>query len=188
MQLPRKGLVSSSYSSTVERFQQRSYKDFVSNKELFKCCSKFSFQYKNDCCTIELCVCNEAYSTLCEKREVHFSCDTSQAFDTHRVYNQSTVMIVMRSNIQKRYHSPQFRHLPRAAAWQEKNGAMWRATGVLAVKNRLRDYRLFQANYGTVLQYWFLAQLTRENSQVIYGSTTLQFRLGVLKRTSGHKR
>ena len=34
-------------------------------------------------------------------------------------------------------------------------------TGV-AVNNMLRDYRLFRANYGAVLQYWFLAQLARE--------------------------
>ena len=33
---------------------------------------------------------------------------------------------------------------------------------VLAVKDRLRDYRLFRANYGTVLQYHFLAQPTRK--------------------------
>ena len=39
---------------------------------------------------------------------------------------------------------------------------MWRTTWVLAVKSRLRDYRLFRANYGTVLQDSFLAQLTRE--------------------------
>ena len=39
---------------------------------------------------------------------------------------------------------------------------MRRTIGVLAVTNRLRDYRLFRVNNGIVLQYWFLAQLTRE--------------------------
>ena len=32
--------------------------------------------------------------TLCEKREVNFSCDTSQTFDTHRVYNLFTATVM----------------------------------------------------------------------------------------------
>ena len=64
---------------------------------------------------------------FCEKRDVNVSYDTSQAFDTYRVYNQSPV-IVKRSSIYKRYHLPHIRHLPLIAASREKNRAMWRTT------------------------------------------------------------
>ena len=89
---------------------------------------------------------------FCEKRDIMVSYDTSQAFDTHRVYNPSTTVIVKWSSIYKRYYAPHLRHLPRIAASREKN----RATGIIAIKNRLTDYRLFRANYGTILQYCFL--------------------------------
>ena len=39
------------------------------------------------------------------------------------------------------------------AASRDENRAMWRTTYVLPVKNRLGDYRMFQANYGTAIQY-----------------------------------
>ena len=55
---------------------------------------------------------------------------------------------------------------------------MWRTTGVLAVTNRLRDYWLVRANYGTVLQYCFFFSAAHERKTVRYfGSTTVQFRL-----------
>ena len=61
----------------------------------------------------------------------------------------------------QRYY-PQFKQSPRIAASREKNRAMWRTTWLGAVKNRLKNYRLFRANYGTVIQYSFLAQPTKE--------------------------
>ena len=76
-------------------FQQRSQTDFVSNRELFKRC-EFSFQYKTNYCTLELCVCSGAYSILSRKKRCQF--DTSQIFRTHNVYNHSTV-VVKRSSI-----------------------------------------------------------------------------------------
>ena len=75
-------------------FQQLSQKDFVSNKKLFMCSSKFPFQYKTDYCTTELCACNEACSTLCEKREFNFSFDTFHTFIARRSYNQSNVIVM----------------------------------------------------------------------------------------------
>ena len=69
---------------------------------------------------------------------------------TSRVHNQSTV-VVKRWSIYKQYYPSQFGHSPLTAASRVKNRAMGRTTGVLVVKNRLRDYRLFRANYGPVL-------------------------------------
>ena len=61
---------------------------------------------------------------FCEKMDVNVSYDTSQAFDTYRVYNQSTV-IVKRSSIYKRSYRPHFRYPLQITASREKNRAMW---------------------------------------------------------------
>ena len=74
---------------------------------------------------------------FCEKRDVNVSYDTSQAFDTYRVYNQSPV-IVKRSSIHKRYCLPHFRHLPLIAASREKNRALWCTTVTV---QQYMDYR-----------------------------------------------
>ena len=83
-----------------------------------------------------------------------------------------------------------FRHSPQITivASRDKNRAMWRTTGVLAVKNRFRYYRPFRRNYDTVLQYWFLAQPTREKQSGDLQRYNSSCHLGVLKRTSDHRR
>ena len=65
--------------------------------ELLKCFRQFSIFS-----TKRTTVASAAKLTVlvCEKRDVSFSYDTSQAFDTHRVCNQSTA-IVKRSSVQK---------------------------------------------------------------------------------------
>ena len=94
-------------------------------------------------------------------------------YDTFQTFG-----VFKRTSDHKRYYHPQSNtRRERLAASRDKNRATWRTAGVLAVKIRLKDYRLFRANYGTVLQYWFLAQPTREKSQVIYSGTTVDARL-----------
>ena len=73
----------------------------------------------------------------CKQRDANVSYDTSQAFETYKVYNQSTV-IIKRSSIYKRYYLTHFRHLPLVAASREKNRAMWRTTVIV---QQHMDYR-----------------------------------------------